>query len=394
MKSTVLARTIALCLLAALCEGYDIQAAGVAAAGLRHELNPSAPALGLFFSASGAGLLIGALIGGRASDFLGRKAVLVAAVAAFGVFSLLTSAATDMPSLIGARFLTGVGLGGAMPNLIALAADASEQRLRSRSIAAAYVGMPLGAVIASLVVSAAPAESWRMVFRVGGVAPLLVVPLMIRYLPSMQRARAVVATVVTARERVLQALFAQGRATTTLILWTGFFLTVLTLHLMLNWLPLLLMGRGLSHGHASIAQAAFNLGGAATSLWIGRLLDSRWKRLAVSSSLVALPVVLALIAACPPLPGLLFGLAFLLGGGIISQQVIVYSVVSNGYAAASRGTATGAAVAAGRAGSLVGPLVAASLLAAGGSSAQVLIGVLPIVVICGASIGFLGWRKL
>src|SRR5258708_11331665 len=155
----MLARTLGLCILGALCEGFDVQAAGVAAAGLRQELNPTAQALGLFFSASGAGLLIGALIGGRASDILGRKVVLVAAIAAFGICSLLTSAAPDISSLIGARFLTGLGLGGAMPNLIALAADASAPHDRSSSIAAAYVGMPLGGVIASLIVPVIPLES-------------------------------------------------------------------------------------------------------------------------------------------------------------------------------------------------------------------------------------------
>jgi AAHS family 3-hydroxyphenylpropionic acid transporter len=103
------ARTIVFCVLGALCEGFDVQAAGITAAGLSHELHPTPQALGLFFGASGAGLLIGALIGGRASDLVGRKAVLVASIAAFGFCSLLTSVAPDMRSLIGARFLTGLG---------------------------------------------------------------------------------------------------------------------------------------------------------------------------------------------------------------------------------------------------------------------------------------------
>jgi len=393
LESPALARTVALCLLAALCEGFDVQAAGVAAAGLRDEMRPSPQALSLFFSASGAGLLIGALIGGRVSDIVGRKIVLAASIAAFGICSLLTSVAPDMLSLIGARFLTGLGLGGAMPNLVALAADASGPSRRSGSIAAAFIGMPLGAVVASLVVSAAPSEAWRLVFQLGGIAPLLVVPLIVRYLPSAPTTREV-PVAMTTRFTAMQGLFGDGRTATTLLLWASFLLIVLTLHLMLNWLPLLLMGRGLSNNHAALAQAAFNVGGAVTGLGVGTLLDSRWKRVAITISVVALPAILVMTAICPPWASLLFGLAFLLGGSIISEQVIVYAVVGTCYDIASRGTATGAAVAVGRVGSLVGPLVAGSLLAAGRSPAQVLVGVLPIVLGCGAIVAFLGWRKL
>jgi MFS transporter, AAHS family, 3-hydroxyphenylpropionic acid transporter len=100
------------------------------------------------------------------------------------------------------------------------------------------------------------------------------------------------------------------------------------------------------------------------------------------------------MAMCPPRPDWLLGLAFLLGGSIIAQQVILYAVASAYYGVASRGTAMGAAVAAGRFGSLVGPLVAATLLAAGRTSSQVLIDMLPFVVACGAAVGVLGWRKL
>jgi AAHS family 3-hydroxyphenylpropionic acid transporter len=392
--STTLARTVALCLLAALCEGFDVQAAGVAAAGLRADLRPSPQALSLFFSASGAGLLIGALIGGRVSDIVGRKVVLVASIAAFGICSLLTSVAPDMLFLTGARFLTGLGLGGAMPNLVALAADASGPSRRSGSMAAAYIGMPLGAVVASLVVSAAPFEAWRLVFQLGGIAPLVVVPLIIRYLPATAPTAHEVPVAMTTRITAMQGLFGDGRTATTILLWASFLLIVLTLHLMLNWLPLLLMGRGLSNNHAALAQAAFNIGGAVTGLGVGMLLDSRWKRVVITISVVALPAILFITAICPPWASLLFVLAFLLGGSIISEQVIVYAVIGACYGIASRGTATGAAVAVGRVGSLVGPLVAGSLLAAGRSPAQVLVGVLPIVLVCGAIVAFLGWRKL
>jgi AAHS family 3-hydroxyphenylpropionic acid transporter len=386
------ALTVFLCFLGAICEGFDVQAAGVAAGGLIRVFRPTSLALGLFFAASGLGLLLGALIGGRVSDLMGRKPVLVASIAAFGIFSLLTSLAPDMDTLIGARFLTGLGLGGAMPNLIALVADSTVSTSRAASIAAAFVGMPFGGVAASLVIFAIPLDAWRLVFQIGGVAPLIIAPLMIWLLPQVKAAALKAPAGAGFAPNMARALFTNGRTPRTLFLWLSFFLIVLTLHLMLNWLPLLLMGRGLLKGHAVIAQAGFNAGGGLIALSVGIALDSRWRRIAIGASVVMLPTMLALAALVPARPDILIGVAFLLGGAILAQQVIVYAAAGASYPASDRGTGMGAAVAAGRLGSLTGPLFAASLLAAGQSPSKVLIGVLPIVVVCGISAGLLGWR--
>src|SRR5204863_45728 len=121
-KAAAARRTLLFCFLVALCEGLDLQAAGVAAGGLSREFMPTPGQKGLFFSASTFGLSIGAVIGGWLADRIGRKKVLIAAIGAFGLFSLLTIFAWDMQSLTIARLLTGLGLGGALPNLVANAA--------------------------------------------------------------------------------------------------------------------------------------------------------------------------------------------------------------------------------------------------------------------------------
>ena len=393
------ARTVFFCFLGALCEGFDIQAAGVAAGGLSRDFRPTPGALGVFFSASGAGLLIGAVLGGRIADRVGRKTVLVASIVAFGIFSFLTSLATGMPSLTAMRLLTGLGLGAAMPNLIALAADVSRAGSRNTSVAISYVGMPLGGAVASLLVFLMPLAAWRSLFQAGGIAPLLIAPLMGRYLPaakpgSERTAQHTASIPARPSAGMWRELFGHGRAFSTLFLWLGFFLIVLTLHLMLNWLPLLLLGRGLLKSQAAIAQFAFGVSGAAAAFWLGSLLDSRWQRTSIAVSLVMCPVVMLFIAIAPPRPGVLLVLASLLGSAILASQVIVYAAASAVYPVACRGTGVGAAVGAGRLGSLVGPLFAASLLAAGRSPAQVLIGVLPIAVVGGVCAGFLGWREL
>src|SRR6202041_3607507 len=118
--SAALRSTIVFCVLTAFCGGMDLQAAGVAAGGIAAEFKPTSDQFGTFFSASTLGLFFGALIGGRLADSIGRKKVLVTSVGLFGFFSLLTALAWDVQSLVWARLFTGLGLGGALPILIAL----------------------------------------------------------------------------------------------------------------------------------------------------------------------------------------------------------------------------------------------------------------------------------
>ena len=122
--------TIVICFIVALIEGLDLQSAGIAAAGIRAAFNLDPGMMGWMFSASIIGLLPGAFLGGYVADRIGRKKVLVAAVVLFGIFSLWTAYTGSLSGLLAARFLTGLGLGAALPNLIALCAEAVEERQR------------------------------------------------------------------------------------------------------------------------------------------------------------------------------------------------------------------------------------------------------------------------
>ncbi|MGH8263910.1 MAG: MFS transporter [Steroidobacteraceae bacterium] len=385
--------TVALCFLAAMCEGFDVQAAGVAGPGLRAEFSPSDGWLALFFASSGAGLLLGAIAGGRIADRIGRKPVLVVSLATFGLFALFTTLAGDMRALTAIRFMTGLGLGGAMPNLIALTADVTASRMRNAGIALTFIGMPLGAVVSGLIASAIPLDAWRVIFICGGIAPLVVAPLLIRFLPHGQFGSQAGARAAPVLHNPLQELFGGGRASITLLIWLGFLLIVLTLHLLLNWLPLLMMRKGLSGSFAGISQAAFNVGGSLVTLSVGALLDSKWRRPAIAASVVALPVILVALAQAHGSAGPMIALVFFLGGAILAQQIILYAVASASFPAEIRGTVLGAAIAVGRVGSLIGPLFAGWLIASGRSPAQVLTGLLPIVITCGLCVVLLGWRR-
>ena len=380
---------VTFCFLAAMCEGMDVQSAGVAAAGISHDLKPTPGQLGVFFAAANVGLIVGALIGGRLADRIGRKPVLTASILLFGVCSILTGLAGDMSSLTWARLLTGLGLGGAMPNLIALVADVTADRSRNATIATTYIGMPVGGAIAGAIVLALTPDHWRQLFLVGGAAPLLIGLLMILFLPNPRR--------VESKENPhagrIAELFEGGRLSRTLVLWAGFFLAALTLHLMLNWLPLLLQGRGLAKSEAAIAQIAFSAVGAAAALVAGLVLDTRWRLLSVSLTVAAIPLALVLVANAPAEVVTLTLAAGFLGGAIIAAHVILYGVAGACYPTAIRGTGMGAVVGASRLGALAGPTLAAILLTAGKTPTEVLTSLLPVVLGAGVCVGWLGWPR-
>jgi AAHS family 3-hydroxyphenylpropionic acid transporter len=381
--------TIIFCVLAALCEGIDLQAAGVAASGISPEFTPGPAQLSTFFSASTCGLFFGALLGGRLADGIGRKKVLIGSIGLFGVFSLLTAQAGTMTELSWARLLTGLGLGGALSNLIALVSESSAPNRRNASITLMYSGNPFGGALISLVSLLVAPSHWRWLFVVGGVAPLVLVPIMAVFLPESPAFRQVQAQTLAGAAGVAQmprrgsfaAIFSQGRAARTLLLWLSFFLGLLTLYLLLNWLPTLLVSDGLTRTQAAGAQIGFNIGGGLAALLMGHLLEGQLNRRSVVVIFIAVPILVAALAMCPPEAALIVVVVFFLGCAVVGAQAFVYAMAPLGYPTTIRGVGVGAAVAVGRIGSIAGPKLGGVLRAAGHSGAQLLVDILPIVII-------------
>ena len=181
-----LMQTVGLCFLVALMEGLDLQAAGIAAVGIAQAFELDKMQMGWIFSAGILGLLPGALGGGVLADRYGRKKVLLGSVALFGLFSIVTALAWDYPSLVFARLMTGVGLGAALPNLIALTSEAAGPRFRGTAVSLMYCGVPIGAALAAAMGASGLAQAWQTIFWVGGIVPLLLVPLLMLRLPESQ----------------------------------------------------------------------------------------------------------------------------------------------------------------------------------------------------------------
>ncbi|MGU2441241.1 3-(3-hydroxy-phenyl)propionate transporter MhpT [Burkholderia cenocepacia] len=378
-KSTV-ATTLALCFAIALLEGLDLQSVGVAAPRMAREFGLSVSQMGIAFSAGTFGLLPGAMLGGRLADRIGRKRVLIASTVLFGLLSIATAQVSSFAMLVVVRVLTGIGLGGAMPNLIALSSEAVEPRSRSSAVATMYCGIPFGGVIASLIgVLLAGDTEWRHIFYVGGLGPLLLVPLLVWCLPE-SRAYLDVAGTQAARASVARTLFGDGRTTSTLALWVSYFCTLIVLYFLLNWLPSLMAARGLDRAHVGLVQIAFNVGAGLGALGIGAALDRMRASRVVGGMYVGIVLSLVALAAAPGFASLAAA-AFAAGMFVVGGQSVLYALAAMYYPTAMRGTGVGSAVAVGRLGSVVGPLAAATLLAAGRSAPVVIGASIPVTLV-------------
>ena len=394
--------TVAGCIAVAFCEGFDLQAAGVAAGGIVSEFQPTSEQLGTFFSASTLGLFAGALLGGRLADSFGRKRILLSSIVLFGLFSVLTAAAHDIRTLTWARLFTGAGLGGVFPTLLALVRECSGTTRRNANVALVYSGMPFGGAIASLLSMLAAPEHWRLIFIAGGLTPLILAPLMHRMLrESSEFERSSAAAIPTAgalgwnslpKTGSFLAILAGARAAPTLLLWISSFLELLTLYLILSWLPLLLVGSGFTKSAAAGVQVAFNLGGALAALGIGPLLESRARTPSIVAAFVSVPLFILLLSGSPSQLALVVLTVFGTGGAVLAAQSFLYATAPACYPTLIRGVALGAAVAVGRVGSIVGPKLGGALKAAGHSSGQLFTDILPLVVLASVAGLWFAWE--
>ena len=375
---------LGLCLIVAVLEGVDLQSTGVAAPRMAREFGLSVSQMGLAFSAGMLGLLPGAMIGGRLADRIGRKRVLLLSMVAFGVFSIFTAQAWSFATLLVARVLTGIGLGGAMPNLIALSAEAVPPRLRNTAVSIMYCGMPLGGALAALigVLSAGDAE-WRHIFYAGGVGPLVVAPLILACLPESAAYEAAASRAQSTQggpPPTWRVLFGEGRAAVTAQIWISFFCTLIVLYFLLNWLPSLIVSRGLTRSQAGVTQIFFNVGSVIGVLGIGMLMDRLKPGRVVAAVYASIAISLFMLAGASNL--FWISVSVLLAGmGVVGAQSMLYALSASSYATVMRGTGVGAAVAVGRVGSIVGPLAAGQLLAGGASATTVIGASVPVTVV-------------
>lgn len=382
--------TVALCFAVAILEGFDIQALGVAAPKLAPELGLAPNQMGWVFAVSNIGLIVGAAVGGGLADRFGRKPIFIAAVLTFGLFTLATPLVNTFEHLFALRLLAGLGFGAALPNMMAIAAEISPPSKRASTAATMFCGMPLGGGTSALLTQLLPPDfDWRTLFIVGGALPLVLAPVMMVFMrETLQRA----AHVRAERTPIVAALFGGRRAMPTLLLWLAFLPTLLVLYLILNWLPTLVIANGLDRAIAPQASLAFNFASVAGALVLGRIVDRVGARGPLTIAYAVLIGALLALANAHQLSTILICSAAA-GFFLMGANYALYGVAPAYYPQNVRGTGSGASIAVGRVGSIIGPLFGGLLLSAGTSAATLVIYLMPAAAIAGVAVFALGFFK-
>jgi AAHS family 4-hydroxybenzoate transporter-like MFS transporter len=382
-------RLLLLCAAVLFIDGFDTQAIGYVAPDIAREWGLSRGTLGPVFSAGLFGLMIGALIFGPIADRIGRKRIIVLSTVAFGIGTFLTIFVHDVYWLIAVRFLTGLGLGGAMPNAVALTSEFSPHRRRATMVMAMFCGFSVGAALGGLLAAALiPVLGWRSIFVIGGLAPLLYAPFLARMLPESIRFLALTgrddaklgqllarvaptatftpATRFTAQEPRLAGipvvhLFDQGRTVTTLLFWVVFFMSLLDLYLLSNWLPTVLNDLGASISMAATIGAMLQIGGVVGTFTLGNFIDRFSFRALALTYLIASVAITAIGFSSHSVP-LVTAAVFCAGFCIVGGQIASNALTATYYPTSMRSTGIGWALGIGRIGSIVGPLVGGVML--------------------------------
>jgi MFS transporter, AAHS family, 3-hydroxyphenylpropionic acid transporter len=381
--------TVGLCFLIAVLEGFDIQAMGVAAPRLVKEFGFDPKQMGWVFSISNVGLVIGAIVGGRLADRLGRKPIFIAAVAIFGAFTLLTAYVGSFDLLLAVRFIAGLGFGAALPNMMAIAAEISRPERAALTAAMMFCGMPVGGGLSALATQLLPAGfDWRTLFHLGGILPLLMIPTLAWLMPeTLPRATGT----QEPRASIFAVLFGGGRSGSTLLLWLTFFPTLLILYLFLNWLPTLVIANGFDAATAPRTSLAFNFGSVAGALLFGQLADRfhfRWPL--TVAYLAVIGALIQLNAAATET--MMIVMSGAVGFFLLGANYALYGVAPKYYPGVIRGTGSGASVAVGRVGSIMGPLLAGLMMGSGSTASSVVQNMIPVAAVAAIAVFALSFR--
>ncbi|MDR3721499.1 MAG: MFS transporter [Candidatus Acidoferrales bacterium] len=391
--------TVVLCGLVLVLDGFDSQTINFIAPSIADSIHAPVKNFGPIFSAGLFGLMIAAMTTGPIADRWGRKWPVIFSTLSFAVFSLITVHVTSFRELLILRFLTGLGLGGAMPNVVALASEFVPRRILPHVVTLLFIGMPLGGVTCGLLSAAMiPRWGWQSVLYLGGTIPLVIAILLIAGLPESIQFLAVRGKSPQAVVRILTRiapefaasnlratprdtqhegvpvihLFTEGRAFGTILLWVPYFMNLLMIYFIGSWLPALLRQTGMSTSAGATATAFFSFGGVCGCLFEGWLIKRRGAYLVLLAEFGVATLFVAALSKIPSSFPLMLAVTFISGLMIIGAQGGLNALAANFYPTAVRSTGIGWALGVGRIGSIVGPLLGGVFLKRGWTPGQIL----------------------
>ncbi|GLZ86369.1 MFS transporter [Metapseudomonas resinovorans] len=375
------------CALLLIFDGYDLFIYGVVLPVLMKEWGLTPLEAGALGSYALFGMMFGALFFGPLADKIGRKKGIAICFVLFSGFTVLNGF-TSTPTEFGiCRFMAGLGIGGLMPNVVALMNEYAPKKLRSTLVAIMFSGYSLGGMLSAGVgIYMLPRFGWEAMFFAAAV-PLLMLPLILWYLPEsvgfllrqgrVEQARAILKRVnpelelrdddhlelTEAKKQgapVLE-LFREGRALRTVMIWVAFFCCLLMVYALSSWLPKLMANAGYSLGSSLSFLLALNFGGMFGAIAGGFLGDRFNLPKVVAAFFIVAAISISLLGFKSPTP-VLYLLIGIAGATTIGTQILLYATAAQFYGLAIRSTGLGWASGIGRNGAIVGPLLGGALL--------------------------------
>ncbi|SOZ39441.1 MFS transporter [Cupriavidus neocaledonicus] len=381
---------LVLCFLVVAVDGFDTAAIGYIAPALVQDWGIEKSALGPVMSAALFGLAFGAIFAGPLADRIGRKKVLVLSVFFFGACSLATAYAPTLGWLTVLRFLTGLGLGAAMPNAVTLTAEFAPQRRRAVLVNTMFCGFPLGSAAGGFVAAAMiPHFGWPSVLLLGGIVPLALALLLVMLLPESVRYMVVrnypadqirrllrrvtgadvgaVNTFITgeqapATRSAIGTVLAPGYRLGSAMLWCTYFMGLVIFYLLTSWMPTLMKDAGFSIQHASFLTALFPLGGGIGTIAAGWFMDRFNPNKVIAITYAATGVLIYAVGQGTGSQVLLGALIFLAGTAMNGAQSSMPSLAAAFYPTQGRATGVAWMLGIGRFGGITGALLGAELL--------------------------------
>jgi AAHS family 4-hydroxybenzoate transporter-like MFS transporter len=379
---------IILCSLCLVMDGFDVQAMGYVAPAILREWKVPNAALGPVFSAGLLGVLIGSLLFSMLADRIGRRPVLIGAALYFSALTLVTARANSIPELLVIRIIAGIGLGGIMPNAMALVGEYSPARIRVTVMMIVSTGFTAGAAIGGFVAAGLiPSFGWRSVFYFGGVIPLIIALLMFFWLPEslqflvlrhksrdkieawLKRVNPAVgrATEYVVQEEAKQGLpaihlFREGRTGTTLLLWLLNFMNLLNLYFLSSWIPTVVRDAGYATFIAVLVGATVQVGGTVGPFGNGWFIGRYGFVPALTTCFSIACLSIALIGQPNLSLPVLFAIVFVAGWCVVGGQAGINALAAIYYPTYLRSTGIGWSLGIGRIGAIVGPALGGELM--------------------------------
>jgi MFS transporter, AAHS family, 4-hydroxybenzoate transporter len=371
-------------------DGFDVQMMGFVAPALLRAWKLKADALGPIFAAGLLGMLIGSTSLGMLADRIGRRPVLLGATFFVALCVMGTAATRSVPQMLALRFLTGLGLGGVLGNAVTLASEYCPSARRASLLMGISCGFTAGAIFGGLLAALLiPRAGWQSVFIVGGLLPLGVALLLVRGLPESLHLLLVRGasrekieywlrrlapdimidprTSFEVREPAVNAsvmdLFRGGLGMSSLLLWTVSFANLLNLFFLSNWLPMLATRMGYSDSLGVLMGTTLQAGGILGALVLGRFIDRFGFFRVLAPSFLSGALMIATVGRADISVALECAVILLAGASILGGQPGINALATSIYPTPLRATGVGWCLGIGRAGSIVGPMAAAQLIA-------------------------------